>query len=311
MVTMVTPYARCQIFNVGRTTVMLHAFHCNNNARRLPTESNIFSGFFQRTYEQIFDIGNQQSQIAMRSIIETIVEKLPLQLTPEKFLVSATKAVLESNTDDVVWSAETRADILSAMYKRHSSLQDFVISKCAGVDTIADAFDDMPFAFTGNMNDCISVAKVNEAVDFKRQGGKKRVRTDLQNLGATHRKGKGGKYYWHGLTFKPVSTPAEITPADIAVDMGKQRQALQRDIDYDTQTLSTLNGEIAHLRKHKAELRSEIDTCNIQIDVHRRNAICESTISELRADLAKLKREKESGFIGDRPAFCEMESEDE
>jgi hypothetical protein len=280
MVTMVTPYARCQIFNVGRTTVMLHAFHCNNNARRLPTESNIFSGFFQRTYEQIFDIGNQQSQIAMRSIIETIVEKLPLQLTPEKFLVSATKAVLESNTDDVVWSAETRAGILSAMYKRHGSLQDFVISKCAGVDTIADAFDDMPFAFTGNMNDCISVAKVNEAVDFKRQGGKKRVRTDLQNLGATHRKGKGGKYYWHGLTFKPVSTPAEITPADIAVDMGKQQKALERDIDY-----------VEYLRKHKAELSSEIDNMS-------------SIISELRADLAKLKREKES-------AFCETESEDE
>ena len=259
---------------------MLHAFHCNNNARRLPTESNIFSGFFQRTYEQIFDIGNQQSQIAMRSIIETIVEKLPLQLTPEKFLVSATKAVLESNTDDVVWSAETRADILSAMYKRHCSLQDFVISKCAGVDTTADAFDDMPFAFTGNMNDCISVAKVNEAVDFKRQGGKKRVRTDLQNLGATHRKGKGGKYYWHGLTFKPVSTPAEITPADIAVDMGKQQKALERDIDY-----------VEYLRKHKAELSSEIDNMS-------------SIISELRADLAKLKREKES-------AFCETESEDE
>ena len=266
---------------------MLHAFHCNNNARRLPTESNIFSGFFQRTYEQIFDIGNQQSQIAMRSIIETIVEKLPLQLTPEKFLVSATKAVLESNTDDVVWSAETRAGILSAMYKRHGSLQDFVISKCAGVDTIADAFDDMPFAFTGNMNDCISVAKVNEAVDFKRQGGKKRVRTDLQNLGATHRKGKGGKYYWHGLTFKPVSTPAEITPADIAVDMGKQQKALERDIDY-----------VEYLRKHKAELSSEIDNMS-------------SIISELRADLAKLKREKESGFIEDRPAFCETESEDE
>ena len=111
------------------------------------------------------------------------------------------------------------------------------------------------------------------------------------------------------MTFKPVSTPAEITPADIAVDMGKQRQALQRDIDYDTQTLSTLNGKIAHLRKHKAELRSEIDTCNIQIDVHRRNAICESTISELRADLAKIKREKEFGFTGDR--ICETESEDE
>ena len=121
---------------------------------------------------------------------------------------------------------------------------------------------------------------------------------------STHRKGKGGKYYWHGLTFKPVSTPAEITPADIAVDMGKQRQALQRDIDYDTQTLSTLNGEIAHLRKHKAELHSEIDTCNIQIDANIHSATCDSIISELRADLAKLKREKES-------AFCETESEDE
>ena len=106
------------------------------------------------------------------------------------------------------------------------------------------------------------------------------LRTDLQNLGATHRKGKGGKYYWHGLTFKPVSTPAEITPADIAVDMGKQQKALERDIDY-----------VEYLHKRKAELSSEIDNMY-------------SIISELRADLAKLKREKES-------AFCETESEDE
>ena len=95
MVTMVNRMHGAR-FSMLVERLMLHAFQCNNTAHRLP---NIFSVFFQRTHEQIFDIGIQQLQIAMRSIIETIVEKLPLQSTPEKFLVLATKTVLESNTE--------------------------------------------------------------------------------------------------------------------------------------------------------------------------------------------------------------------
>lgn len=212
--------------------------------------NRIISRFFftERTSEiLILAINNQK--IAMQSIVEIIVEKLPLQSTPESFLLSATKAVLERNHVDGygsgtdVWSAETRAEILSAMYKRHGSLHDFVISTCAGVDTTADAFNDMPFAFTGNMDDCISVAVVNETVDFKRHGGKTRVKAELQSRGAIVKKGRGGKYFWHGLQVKPVSTPA-----DDAVDMETGRQALQR-------TLSELQSQIAEKQQQLAELR--------------------------------------------------------
>ena len=208
--------------------------------------------FFKERTSKILLLAINNQKIAMQSIVEIIVEKLPLQSTPERFLLSATKAVLERNQESSylsgadVWTAETRAEILSAMYKRHGSLHDFVISTCAGVDTTADAFNDMPFAFTGNMDDCISVAVVNETVDFKRHGGKTRVKAELQSRGAIVKKGRGGKYFWHGLQVKPVSTPA-----DDAVDMETGRQALQQDI----RTLSELQSQIAEKQQQLAELR--------------------------------------------------------
>ena len=51
--------------------MILHASHCNNNACRLPTESNNFSVFFHRTYERNIDIGYQQEIMRVFIVLST------------------------------------------------------------------------------------------------------------------------------------------------------------------------------------------------------------------------------------------------